>query len=139
MACTSGRLPAEIVLLVCSQNDAPVLNRARKMDIETQVISTADFSTRAEWDKFQAKSLSESGADWVLLAGYTKMIGPQVLKKFSNRIINIHPSLLYLLGLLVFAVFIIICVVCVKLERLTPSDEGAPSIANVCINKSHNI
>ena len=46
---------------------------------------------------------------------------------------------LYLLGLLVFAVFIIICLVCVKLERLTPSDEGAPSIANVCINKSHNI
>ena len=45
---------------------------------------------------------------------------------------------LYLLGLLVFAVFIIICVVCVKLERLTPSDEGAPSIANVCINIIYN-
>ena len=47
--------------------------------------------------------------------------------------------LFFVFGLLVFAVFILICVVCVKLERLTPSDGGAPSIANVCINRSHNI
>ena len=47
--------------------------------------------------------------------------------------------LLYVSPLLIIAVLMVVCVVCVKLERLTPSDEGAPSIANVCINRSHNI
>ncbi|MDO4545611.1 MAG: phosphoribosylglycinamide formyltransferase [Bacillota bacterium] len=75
----------EIVKVISSREDAFALERAAKAGIATAVA--------AEQDKVLAE-LQESGADIIALAGYMKVLSPEIIRAFRNRIINIHPSLI---------------------------------------------
>jgi phosphoribosylglycinamide formyltransferase-1 len=89
-AAGAGRLAADIVLLVSNSPKAPALDFARERGIAHEVITTAADPDAA--DRELAEALVASGADWVVLSGYLRRIGPAVLARFPDRILNIHPG-----------------------------------------------
>jgi phosphoribosylglycinamide formyltransferase-1 len=89
-AARAGRLAADIVVLVSNSAKAPALDFARERGIACEVIPTAADPEAA--DQALAGTLAASGADWVVLSGYLRRIGPAVLARFADRILNIHPG-----------------------------------------------
>lgn len=89
-AAGEGRLSADIVLLVSNSAKAPALDFARERGIACAVIPTAADPEAA--DQALAAALDASGADWVVLSGYLRRIGPDVLARYPERILNIHPG-----------------------------------------------
>ncbi len=89
-AAGAGRLAADIVLLVSNSPKAPALDFARERGISHRVITTGTDPDTA--DRELAEALVASGADWVVLSGYLRRIGPAVLAQFPDRILNIHPG-----------------------------------------------
>ncbi|MBO0959261.1 phosphoribosylglycinamide formyltransferase [Neobacillus sp. MM2021_6] len=87
-----GLLPAEISLLVCDQPRAFAIERAKANQIPCFIFSAKDYSSKAEYETEIAARLKD--VDFIVLAGYMRLIGPTLLKEFEGRIINIHPSLL---------------------------------------------
>ena len=84
----------EIVLVLSSSKDAYALERAANNGIPSAVVSRKDFASIEEWDNAVVKAVENSGAELVVLAGYLSLLGPKIVSKYSNRIINIHPALI---------------------------------------------
>jgi len=89
-----GKLRAEIVSVVSDNADAKALEKAQSRGIATTVISTRNFRTRQDYDDALAKVIEDAGVDYVVLAGFMRILGNGFVRRFRNRIINIHPSLL---------------------------------------------
>ena len=81
-AAGAGRLAADIVLLVSNSAKAPALDFAHERGISHRVIPTAADPDTA--DRELAETLIASGADWVVLSGYLRRIGPAVLDQFPD-------------------------------------------------------
>ena len=84
----------EISLVLSSSKTAYALERAADNGIKSAVVSKKDFDSIEEWDEAVLKAVEESGAELIVLAGYLSLMGPKVVAKYSNRIINIHPALI---------------------------------------------
>jgi len=84
----------EICLVVASNSGAYALTRASENNIPSSVLSVKDFENREEWDSSVLQAVKASGAELVVLAGYLSLLGPKLVKEYSNRIINIHPALI---------------------------------------------
>ena len=84
----------EIVLVLSSSKDAYALERAADNGIKSTVVSRKDFDSIEEWDEKVVSEVEQSGAELVVLAGYLSLLGPKIVSKYSNRIINIHPALI---------------------------------------------
>jgi phosphoribosylglycinamide formyltransferase 1 len=90
----SGRIPnAEIALALSNREDARGIEKARALGIEARVISSKGREREA-YDKLVIAALQEKRVDLVCLAGYMRLLSPQFVAAFHNRILNIHPSLL---------------------------------------------
>jgi len=87
-------LNGEIVLVFSNKSSAYALQRARDNGIKAVFLDPVQFKTRGELDERIAGILEEEKIDLVVLAGYMMLIGQNIVKKFKNRIINIHPALL---------------------------------------------
>ena len=93
-ACADGRIDAEVVLLVCDKPGAKVLERAEKYGTPTFVFDPHSYACKADFESEIADRLDSLGVELVCLAGYMRIIGEVLLKRYGGRIINIHPSLL---------------------------------------------
>lgn len=93
-AIAAGRLDASIGLVLSNKPDAPGLDHARHAGIETLVLSHKDFASREDFDRAMVKALSDRQVSLVCLAGFMRLLSPVFVDAFSNRILNIHPSLL---------------------------------------------
>ncbi len=93
-ACENGTLAAEISLVISNNSNAVALTRAQKHGIATLHLSARTHANAEELDNTLTAALTEAKADWVLLAGYMKKLGPQTLEAYRNRILNVHPALL---------------------------------------------
>jgi phosphoribosylglycinamide formyltransferase-1 len=93
-AVKKGKIKANLVLLVCDKPTAYVLERAKKLGVETFLIERKNFSTKEYYEKAIVKKLKEKGIGLIALAGYMKIVGPDILKPYKNKILNIHPALL---------------------------------------------
>jgi len=91
-AIEAGTLDAEARLVVSNRREAPALELARDRGIAAQVIPTLPDPERA--DARLASALVDAGAEWVILSGYLRKLGPRTLRAFAGRILNIHPALL---------------------------------------------
>ncbi|MEC1478723.1 phosphoribosylglycinamide formyltransferase [Bacillus haynesii] len=85
---------AEIVLVVCDKPDAKVLERAEKAGIPSFAFQPKLFENKAAFEQVIVEQLRLHGAEWIVLAGYMRLIGDTLLSAYRNKIINIHPSLL---------------------------------------------
>ncbi|MFC1495915.1 phosphoribosylglycinamide formyltransferase [Candidatus Margulisiibacteriota bacterium] len=84
-ACARGEIPAKVEVVISNKPDAYGLERAKKHNIDTRVVSD---------EKGIVKVLNEKKADLVCLAGYMRIVGKTILEAYKNKIINIHPALL---------------------------------------------
>ena len=87
-------LNGEIVLVFSNKSSAYALKRAEKHGIKAVFLDPAQFSNRREYDEQIACILEKEKIDLVVLAGYMLLVGQNIIEKFKNRIINIHPALL---------------------------------------------
>jgi phosphoribosylglycinamide formyltransferase 1 len=88
-----GEVPAEIVLVVSNVADAAGLAKARELGLPAVAIPHAGMPRKAHEERMLA-ALRESGAEWICLAGYMRLLSPDFIAAFRQRIVNIHPSLL---------------------------------------------
>ncbi|MEM2143044.1 MAG: phosphoribosylglycinamide formyltransferase [Candidatus Thorarchaeota archaeon] len=89
-----GDLPGKIVVVISNKSKALGLERAERAGIKTEVVTKIDYPERVDHDRRVAEILEENGVDLVVLAGYMRIITNELIDRFPNRIINIHPSLL---------------------------------------------
>lgn len=92
--CPTGKIAAEIVIVISNNPDAGALKRAARADIMTQCIDHRSFETRDDFDREVVSALKENNIDLVVLAGFMRIIGQRFLDAFPSRIMNIHPALL---------------------------------------------
>ena len=85
---------AEISLVISNKASAFALERAKKVGIEAKCIAPSAFDTRELFNKALIKALDEAKIDLVVLAGFLVIIPEEMVAKYRNRIINIHPSLI---------------------------------------------
>jgi phosphoribosylglycinamide formyltransferase-1 len=93
-AITDGRLAATIAVVVSDKADAHGLIRAREAGLETAFLNPRDYPSRDAYDRSIADLLQAKHVNLVCLAGFMRRVGPALLTAFSDRILNIHPSLL---------------------------------------------
>lgn len=89
----AGRLDAEIVIVISNRADAPGLESARQRGLNTRLIPSKG-RVREEHDAEVVAALQEAHVDLVCLAGYMRLLSPEFIHAFPDRILNIHPSLL---------------------------------------------
>ncbi|SFO95896.1 phosphoribosylglycinamide formyltransferase-1 [Geodermatophilus dictyosporus] len=85
--------PAEVVA-VGADRDAPGLAHARRRGLPTFTVALRDFPDRAAWDAALAGAIAAHEPDWVVSAGFMKIVGPAVLARYEGRLVNTHPALL---------------------------------------------
>ena len=93
-ACKAGRLDAEPAVVISNNSDSTALDRARREGITGYHLSSATHPDPTELDAAITRTLEEHNVDLIVLAGYMKLLGPQTLRKYRGRILNIHPALL---------------------------------------------
>ena len=93
-AFAAGTRGVEILAVGSDSSTAGVLDRARAHDVATFVVRPKDFADRQAWNEQLRRTVAELGPDWVVSAGFMRVLGPSFVEAFSNRIINTHPALL---------------------------------------------
>ena len=89
----SGRVKADIAIVISNRADAPGLASARRRGLKTRLIPSKG-RVREEHDAEVVAALKEAEVDFICLAGYMRLLSPEFVRAFPNRILNIHPSLL---------------------------------------------
>ncbi|OFI47661.1 phosphoribosylglycinamide formyltransferase [Floricoccus penangensis] len=93
-AVEEGRINCSVELVFSDKPDAYVLERAKNHKIPFTSFMIKDFSSKLEYEQELLRILKENQIDILILAGYMRLIGNELLAAFPQRIINIHPSLL---------------------------------------------
>ena len=93
-AVKDGEIPAKIALVVSDRADSYALKRAEKAEIKTLFVNPKDFTNRQSFDRDVVIHLKNENIDYIVLAGYMRLLSPYFIKEYHQKIINIHPSLL---------------------------------------------
>ena len=95
-ACSSGKIPAEIAIVISDVENAGILAHARDRGLEARFISPGKFRTKLDDDAEKAliETLQSVQVDLVVLAGFMRILKGDFLRVFEKRVVNIHPSLL---------------------------------------------
>lgn len=89
-----GEIPARIAVVISDREDAYGLVRARNHGLQAVFVDPRSFPDRVSYDQELVRILKENQVDLVVLAGYMRLVSPQFVEAFRNRILNIHPALL---------------------------------------------
>lgn len=91
----NGETPnARIKKVISNNKNAYALTRAKEHGIEAECVSPKDFSDRAEFNRALLHAVEEAAPDLIVLAGFLVVIPGEMIQKYENKIINIHPSLI---------------------------------------------
>ena len=95
-ACNDGSLPAEIVMVISDVKDARILQLAQELRLPSKFIEPGKYRTKLDEtaETNYVATLLNSGAEWVALAGFMRILKGDFLRAFEQKVINIHPSLL---------------------------------------------
>ena len=86
--------PAEIALVVSNVAAAPGLERASELGLPAAVLPHREFPSRAAHEQALSVLLRDADVEWICLAGYMRLLGPDFVARYSERVLNVHPSLL---------------------------------------------
>lgn len=92
-ACTSGELPASVVCVISNKADAYGLIRAKDAGVEAIHFAKLANETRQEYDKRLANYVTTKQPDYIILAGWMRILSSAFLSSFPNKVINLHPAL----------------------------------------------
>ncbi len=93
-AIASGRLNGSARVVISNNADSPALLFAHERGIPAWHISATSAGGEDAADRAICDALTSAGAEWIVLSGYLRKLGPLTLRKFEHRILNIHPALL---------------------------------------------
>jgi len=95
-AAEEGRLNGRIALVLSDRPEAPVLEVCRRFNVPARYLDPGRKGARLtpEAEAQYVGALRDAGVEWVALAGFMRIVGPELLNAYSGRIVNIHPSLL---------------------------------------------
>ncbi len=93
-AIADGQLHAEIAVLIYNNPDALVSQRAAQWNIPAVLLNHRHFDSREGLDAKIAETLHDHQVEWVVMAGWMRLVTQVLIDAFPNRILNIHPSLL---------------------------------------------
>lgn len=97
-AIDAGSVPAQVVVLISNSSTTGAMETARVHNIPAVQVSEKKISGSQEFSDRLLAVLSEHRVEAIALAGYLKRVPPQVIQRFQNRILNIHPALLPFFG-----------------------------------------
>ena len=92
--CESGYLPAEVAVLISNKADAYGLTRAANHGIPGVVLVRKDYPDEFFYNMAILNALKEHDVELVVMAGYMRLLGPEVLDAYPNQVLNLHPALL---------------------------------------------
>jgi formyltetrahydrofolate-dependent phosphoribosylglycinamide formyltransferase len=92
-ACASGELPASVVCVISDKADVYGLIRARNAGVEAIHFAKIATETRQEYDKRLADYVDTKQPNYVILAGWMRILTSSFLGQFPNRVVNLHPAL----------------------------------------------
>lgn len=84
----------DVVLLICDKPKAHVIGKAAGYGVETVVLDAGTFPSKKDYEKEILTKLTRANVEWIVLAGYMRVIGETLLNAYDKKIINVHPSLL---------------------------------------------
>jgi len=88
------KISAKLALLVCDNPQAGAILHAQKAGIKVALVRREDFSSKKDFESQIITSLEAEHIDLIVLAGFMRMLSPDFVARFKNRILNIHPALL---------------------------------------------
>jgi phosphoribosylglycinamide formyltransferase-1 len=86
--------PVRIALVLSNRPDALGLERAAKAGLKTEIVDHEAFATREDFDVAMDREIRAAGAEFVALAGFMRLLTPQFVTTWKDKLINIHPALL---------------------------------------------
>jgi phosphoribosylglycinamide formyltransferase 1 len=97
-ACRSGQIPAEVAMVISDTPAAAGIERARELGLATTVVDRRSLSPggtdRTAFETALASAIDASDANFVILAGFMRVLSGGFVARYSGRMLNIHPSLL---------------------------------------------
>jgi len=97
-ACASGFIPGEVALVLSTTASAPALELARAAGVPARFVDPEGADDPAALDRELALRFGDAGVGLVALTGYLRLLGPEMLRRYPMRMMNIHPSLLPAFG-----------------------------------------
>ncbi len=93
-AVAAGTCPVELVRLITDNPSAHAIARAERAEVPVTVVDWTSFPDRAAYDAALREAMADSDAELFVLAGYMRLLSPETVRAFPDRMINIHPALL---------------------------------------------
>ncbi len=93
-AIENGQINARISLVISNNPEAYGLIRAANHDIAHQIIDHKKFEDRASFDQALLETVNQQQPDFIILAGFMRILGKEFIQAYRNHILNIHPSIL---------------------------------------------
>lgn len=90
----NGLIEGQVAVVVSNRKKAYGLERAKKHDIPAFYIGKGNYPDKGQADQALIEALEAHKVDVIVLAGYLSILSPQLIERYRNRIINIHPSLI---------------------------------------------
>lgn len=90
----AGELPIQISLVISNKADAYGLERANSAGIATAIVDHKRYASRLAFDQALIAAIDEVKPDIIILAGFMRILTPEFVNHYANRLVNIHPSLL---------------------------------------------
>jgi phosphoribosylglycinamide formyltransferase-1 len=92
--CESGDIAADVVVVVSNKADAYGLTRAANHNVDGVFLNRKEHDGEASYNNAILQVLRNHGVDLVVMAGYMRLLGKEVLNAYPNKVMNIHPALL---------------------------------------------
>jgi phosphoribosylglycinamide formyltransferase-1 len=93
-AVKKGKIKANLSLLVCDNTKAGALGRSKRAGIKAALVKREDFSSKKDFEAKIFQYLKAEKIDLILLAGFMRLLSPELVTQYKGRILNIHPALL---------------------------------------------
>jgi len=93
-ALRAHNVPDDACLVISNRPEATGLTWAREQGLATQIVDHRTYATRAAFDQALGDVIAAHAPDYVLLAGFMRILTPALVQRFAGKMLNIHPSLL---------------------------------------------
>jgi phosphoribosylglycinamide formyltransferase-1 len=93
-ACRAGQIEAQIALVLSDRAGAAGLASAQRLGLATAVLARSAFAQREDFERALIAAIDASGAEWVALAGFMRVLSAACVQHYDGRMLNIHPALL---------------------------------------------
>lgn len=92
--CHNGRIPAQVAVVISDNPEAKAVARARNYGVNVTTIDRKQFQDKAAFETELARAVDQAKVDYLVLAGFMRILSVEFVRKYKGKIINVHPSLL---------------------------------------------